>query len=114
MKDMIEVGGAMRPSTPERAMALADKQEAPILAAREKVYAAQGKLLEVCIRQYPVGSRVKVNIAARRSPTHEVVSVNEYGWMTLRNVSTGKERGMMADSTYISPARCWYSKGGKK
>ena len=109
LQEMIEVGGVMRPGTYEKATELADAQESPILAAREKVYAAQRALLDVCIQQYPVGSRVSVNVAARCSPTHEVVAINENGWMTLRNISTGTERSMMADSTSISPCRCWYS-----
>lgn len=107
--DMIEVGGVMRPATYDKAAELAEAQEAPIAEAREKVYAAQRELLEVCIRQYPVGSRVSVNIAARRDPTHEVIEINENGWMTLKNTQTGTERGMMADSLNISPCRCWYS-----
>lgn len=107
-QDMTEIGGVMLPTTYEKAMELAAAQEAPILEAKEKVYAAKRELLEVCVRQYPVGSRVSVNVAAGRSPTHEVMSVNENGWMTLRNVSTGTERGMMADSWNISPSKCWW------
>ena len=107
--DMIEIGGVMRPCTYEKAAELAEAQEAPIAEAREKVYAAQRELLEVCIRQYPVGSRVSVNVAAGRTPTHEVMAINEHGWMTLKNTQTGTERGMMADSLNISPCRCWYS-----
>lgn len=109
MKDMIEVGGVMKPATYEKARTLAEAQEKPILEARQKIYHAQAELLRVCVQQYPVGSRVNVNVAARRSPMHEVVSVDEHGWMKLRNVATGTERGMSATSTSISPCQCWYS-----
>ena len=112
--EMIEVGGVMRPATYEKAAELAEAQKAPVLAAREKVYAAQRELLEVCVQQYPVASRVRVNIAAGRNPTHEVMAINENGWMTLKNIHTGTERGMMADSLDISPCRCWYSEMTKK
>lgn len=106
---MIEIGGVMRPTSYEEAAALAEVQEAPILAARKRVYAAQREVLDICVSQYPIGSRLSVNIAARKNPTHEVIAINEHGWMTLRNVSTGKERGMMADSLNIKPCKCWYS-----
>jgi hypothetical protein len=108
--EMIEVGGVMRPSTYDQAAKLAEAQSAPIRAARDEVDAAQQNLLEVCVKQYPVGSRVNVNIAAGRTPQHEVVSINEYGWLTLRNTQTGTKREMRADSTSISPCTCWYTK----
>lgn len=113
VQDMIEIGGVYRPSTYEKAAELAEAQEKPILEARQRVQDAEAELLRVCIEQYPVGSRVSVTVAARKSPTHEVVAINERGWMTLRNVSTGIERGMMANSTYISPCKCWYEIASK-
>jgi len=106
---MIEIGGIMRPSTWEEADAQASVIDAAIDAAREKVRLAERTVLDVCIAQYPVGSRVKVNIAAGRSPTHEVTAVNTYGLLTLRNVSTGTVREVMANSQSIQPCRSWYS-----
>ncbi len=114
MKDMIEVGGVMRPATSEKAQKLAKAQEKPILAARQKIVEAENELLRVCIEQYPVGSRVRVNIAARQDPIHEVKAVNENGWMTLENIHTGTKRGMMASSHLISPCVSWYEKMEKK
>lgn len=114
MKDMIEVGGVMRPSTYEKAMELAEKQQKPIDQARQRVREAEEVLLHVCLKQYPVGSRVTVNVAARRSPIHEVMSVNEHGWMMLKNCETGTMRGMSASSNLISPCQCWYAKVEKK
>lgn len=105
---MVEVGGVMRPGSYEEAAEQADKVEAAIQAAKDKVNEAQQELHDVCVAQYPVGSRVDVNVASRRSPTHEVTAVNEHGWLTLRNIHTGTVRGLSATSTYIHPSRSWY------
>lgn len=112
--DMIEVGGVMRPATYEKAVELAAAQIAPIEAAREKVRDAASDLVDVCIRQYPVGSRVGVNIAARQSPTHEVMEVNQYGVLTLKNVYTCTIRKLKADSWMISPCTSWYTREERK
>lgn len=107
---MIEISGVLRPSTSKEASSAADLIQQRIDEAREAVTTAQAHLLAVCVEQYPVGSRVQVNVAARRNPEHEVVAVNEHGWLTLRNCQTGTERGMMADSWTLSPSRCWYER----
>lgn len=111
---MIEIGGVMRPGTREEAAQIAEGTDRIIEEARQKVYEAGANLLWVCVGQYPVGTRVDMNIAARRSPTHEVIAVNEHGWLTLRNIHTGTTRGLSADSTYISASRCWYEKMEKE
>lgn len=111
---MIEIGGVMRPSSYEEATTAADTIENAIALAREKVYTAQRELLKVCADQYPTGSQVYVNIAAGRSTTHDVIAVNEHGYLTLRNPKTGTERQLAADSYSIHPARCWYRKVERK
>lgn len=111
---MIEIGGVMRPCTSEEAAQIANESDGVIEEARQKVYDAQKTLHKVCVGRYPVGTRVEVNIAARRSPTHEVIAVNEHGWLTLRNIHTGTTRGLSAESTYITASRCWYEKMEKE
>jgi hypothetical protein len=110
---MIEMNGKQVPSSCEEANELAEAIEGPIEAARDRVSQAKEELLETCIKAYPVGTLVQVNVAARRNPVHEVISVNEYGWLTLKNSQTGTERGMLADSNLIRPSRCWYKKTEK-
>ena len=107
---MIEIGGKMRPGSCEEATQIADEIDGAIEKARGAVYEAQRELLKVCVEKFPVGSYVSVHVAAGRSPTHEVVGVNEHGWLTLKNTRTGTTRGMMADSLYLRADRCWYEK----
>ena len=107
---MIDINGIMEPGSYEEANQRAASIETPIEEARQAVREAQYALLRVCIEKYPVGSLVEVNVAARRNLAHKVIAINEHGWMTLRNIQTGTERGMMADSTYIHPCRHWYEK----
>jgi hypothetical protein len=111
---MIEIGGVMRASTSQEANKQADKIQKQLDRALEKIRQAKEAHHDLCMRLYPVGSRVEVHVGARRNPTHEVIAVNQYGWLRLRNIHTGTERGLSASSSYIRPSRCWYQSFERK
>lgn len=103
MKDMIEVEGVLQPSTYKKARAIETAQLRPIEKARKKMEDARQELIRTCLKQYPVGSAVLASRDLASFSEHEVYTASEYGWLGLRNLSTGDKWFIEASSYSILP-----------